>query len=153
MSKKVHKIDLLLRDICARLPYKPKCKVRYIVNNETTYGEDVWFEEDDMITRVNMDFREVYTEWTSEWHDVKNVKLYLRPLESMTEEEARELNELGDSISIDLSQFDYYLHIANINQINWLLAHHFDFNNLIKTGLAIEMSKEMYNSITIITYE
>ena len=163
---KERKIDLLLQDICARLSYSPMCHVRYIVNNETTDGEDVWFEADDKITRVNIDFREIYTEWTEDWHDIKNVKLYLRPLKSMTEAEQQELDELvSHYLDHDARKEDEYgsdsewrlydvtgiknlmggsrFYFDDMHHIyRWLDKNMFDYRGLIPAGVAIAVTEE-----------
>jgi hypothetical protein len=153
MSKKVHKIDLLLRDICMRLPFEPRCRVRYIVNNETTDGEDVWFEEDYKITRVNMDLREVYTEWTQEWHDIKNVKLYLRPMKSLSKDEIKDINDLSNKrgeyqVEPGMVVLPFVLPITSMKEIiDWYYSKHIDISDIIKDGNAVEMPEKIYNEI------
>ena len=63
-------------------------------------------------------------------------KPYLRPMSSMTEEEAlrfegfkmKAINSVNIPNSIEL--------------IDWLNAHHFDYRGLIEKGLAIEVTEE-----------
>ena len=162
---KERKIDLLLHDICARLPYGVMCHVRYIVNNETTDG-DVWFERDDKITRVDVDNRLVYTEYTQEWHDIKNVKLYLRSLKSMTEIEKYELDELVshyldhdarleneygsdsewrlyDTTGIENIMGGRRFYFDDMSHIyNWLDKNMFDHRNLVPRKNAIPVTEE-----------
>ena len=153
---------LLFKDLGARLLYGVKCRVRYIVNNETTYGEDVWFEEDDKITRVNFDHTEVYTEWTQEYHDIGNIKLYLRPMASMTEEELDELRRrinkncnTGRVITKDnFEKVNDWVWFCNMREwecvgsimmgevIDYLNEHMFDWRGLIPKGLAIAVTEE-----------
>ena len=66
---------------------------------------------------------------------IEEVKPYLRPLESMTEEEEKEFIDLA--FRIDLKDDN-----AIIEQVDWLIAHHFDFRGLIKEDLAIEVNPE-----------
>ena len=120
--------ELLLQDLCARLPYGVRCNVKYIINNETTHGEDVESECTDIIKRINFDTYSVYTEWLGYESDIENIKLYLRPMSSMTEEERKYLQKLP---------FPY-------NFVDWLNSHHFDYRGLIEKGLALEAPKGMY---------
>lgn len=57
-----------------------------------------------------------------------NYKPYLRPMESMTDKEGEELNE----------------HITIYDDVDWMLAHYFDFRGLISKGLALEAPEGMY---------
>ena len=128
--------ELLLKDLCARLPYGIK-----ILHTGWDYDSDTDF--DTVETLIGIDDRFIYAVWDKtgdrEKHclSVSNWKPYLRPMSSMTEEEKWEFNELGATSSSiqDLS----------INEIDWLNAHHFDYRGLIDKGLAIEAPKGMYN--------
>ena len=83
---------------------------------------------------------------------IENIKPYLRPMSSMTDEEKREIyNWLVEN---DVDWFDFNkLRLDEILisfdsswlLVNWLLEHHFDFMGLIEKGLALEAPKEMYN--------
>lgn len=90
------------------------------------------------------------------WHscNIENVKPYLFPLSSMTENQKEEFNDLTTSIKLDLSEIgsaiDYYNMDIDINEysyvsledmltcIDWLNSHHFDYRGLIDKGLAID---------------
>ena len=143
--------ELLLKDLCARLPYGVQCKVHYIINNETTDGEDVDAEETDTITKVDTTHSQVYTDWLDDWSDVEDIKPYLRPMSSMTEEEKSKLNgiifDMGDKWFADESS----------NQDKWkacclaygecadyLNSIHIDYRGLIEKGLALEAPEGMY---------
>lgn len=134
--------ELLLKDLSARLPYGVKCKVNYIINNETTYGEDVESECIDTIKKISFDTCSVYTELLGYESDIEDIKPYLRPLSSMTEEEEKEY------INIDNRSYScpmVYAHIPASDRIDWLNAHHFDYHGLIERGLALEAPEGMYN--------
>lgn len=67
--------------------------------------------------------------------DCTEVKPYLRPLSSMTEEE-----------KIDYQAFFNYDGIEYPEEyIDWLNKYHFDYRGLIEKGLAIEAPNGMYN--------
>lgn len=122
--------QLLFKDLCWRLPYGVVCKISYTFNNETTNWEDVESTCEDIITKINFDTKEVFSDWLSEYSSIDDVKPYLRPMSSMTEEE---INELGEVITI-------------YDDVDWMLAHHFDVHNLIEKGLALEAPVNMYKT-------
>lgn len=136
--------ELLLRDLCARLPY------RLCVRDE--YGE---------IDYIN--YNDVH--FANYFDSILNgkVKPYLRPMSSMTEEEAKELSILCDitdvlSIKITDKYIDFEVDdgfssietkiiwfndiISSIEIFDWLNKNHFDYRNLIQMKLAIAVTKE-----------
>lgn len=126
--------QLLLKDLCARLPYRIVCKISYTFNNETTNWEDVESTCDDIITKINFDTKEVFSDWLSEYSSIDDVKPYLRPMNSMTEEEWKEYNQIiGKSF-------------AFTDEIDWLNEHHFDYRGLIEKRLALEAPENMYKT-------
>ena len=71
---------------------------------------------------------------------IPNVKPYLRPMSSMTEEEEEEWNSyvhVPDGKSLRRTPYC-------IKYMDWLLEHHFDFRHLIEKGLALEALEWMY---------
>lgn len=62
---------------------------------------------------------------------------YLRPLSSMTDEERKQYKKIAPGLL-----FDEGIRLPNVNQVVWLLQHHFDFRELIPKGLAIEVTEE-----------
>ena len=69
---------------------------------------------------------------------VKNLpKLLLRPMSSMTEEEAEELKQVAlvdnEGVPGDIPAY-----------IDWLNSHHFDYRGLIEKGLALQAPEGMY---------
>ena len=76
---------------------------------------------------------------------VEDFKPYLRPMSSMTEEENEEFEELFISYSISRDRNCVY-HSSrgdlNLEIIDWLNAHHFDYRGLIEKGLAVEVTEE-----------
>lgn len=79
-------------------------------------------------------------------------KPYLRPMQSMTKVEKKEISELIDApIEIDSDGDIIYLGGYSIIPcsdyqiyIDYLISHHFDFRGLIPMGLAIEAPEGMY---------
>ena len=129
--------ELLLRDLCARLPYS------LCVQDE--YGE---------IDYIN--YNDVH--FANYFDSILNgkVKPYLRPMSSMTEEEFTKLKEYSGLKydQLDLASFqngtykclDFYLSevpsVVVIKVFDWLNRYHFDYRNLIQIGLAIAVTKE-----------
>ena len=121
--------ELLLKDLCARLPYGVKIKLIRWDIDEGMYINTT-LEPDDIERLLNVE--EGNTE----------IKPYLFPLSSMTEEQKREYNMLltdiptyeyegGDIVTV----FETY---DNWMSIDYLNANHFDYRGLIEKGLAID---------------
>ena len=131
--------ELLLKDLCARLPYGVKI-------NESIQGD---------FTVIGLTTERVFTTCETEgWHNdfpIECIKPYLFPFSSMTEGQKEELNKkfnvqfLGNTIysihyhsegcwdtdlELDLQDWLWF--------INWCYKNHFDINNLIEKGLAID---------------
>ena len=134
--------NLLLIDLCARLPYgvmlkhisteKP-FKLFSIKRNEyTSYKKD----------GVELAVNGIYYDWfvNDTYHDIElYIKPYLRPMSSMTEEEREEYEHIALGIEIENG-----VRIPNVNQIDWLNKKMFDYRGLIPKGLALPAPKEMY---------
>lgn len=134
--------QLLLQDLCPRLPYGVCVHIRY-KEGEPCYGKltprDIqWFIDS----------------------NIENIKPYLRPMSSMTEEEKKELIVLfgmcqaiepgvggtpwynAPETKIELVEFTF-IHTHKL--IDWLNKHHFDYRGLIEKGLALEAPEGMYD--------
>jgi hypothetical protein len=153
--------DLLVRDLCARLPYGVK-----ILHEGWNYE---WDDELSTVERVvGIDDKFVYTKVIDthngeEYRDDKHTislfddKIFLRPMSSMTEKEKKELKDLLDAELVSCSDFGYLEggtlveYISSIPYslciyvIDWLNAHHFDYRGLIEKGLALPAPEGMYN--------
>lgn len=112
--------ELLIKDLCARLPYGVWNKHKL---------KSCAFDGKDMI----------------QTHHIKAIekgrydfyKPYLFPLSSMTEEQRKEYNSLR-SIGVDecgdITYFDTF------ESVDWCNKNHFDYRGLIPMGLAIDAS-------------
>ena len=115
--------QLLLKDLCARLPYGVICQL-------SNKDADV-----SIIEKLKLGGLEHFIAGSM------CVKPYIRPMSSMTEEEYEEsccVNEwthLEDGTEVPCMAY-----------IDWLNAHHFDYRGLIEKGLALEAPKDMYKT-------
>ena len=126
-----------MRDLCARLPYGVKVKLgdnpnifdlEYRIKFAVMYGDSDKLE--DIL-------------------DIINIKPYLFPLSSLTEEQR---NNIGELLLDTQKKFSPYgeintkgcdnLFISSVKQsnalINYCLTNHLDINGLIEEGLAID---------------
>lgn len=113
--------ELLLRDLSARLPYGVICqrlKNAYeLVDIDIKRGV-VYLLRD-----------ETYVPYSISAGD--EIKPYLRPMSSMTEEEKETYKMFFNEDGLINTSVDTYL--------DWLLENHFDYRGLIPMGLAIEV--------------
>lgn len=114
---------LLLKDICARLPYGvwTECKM-----SSCSFTSKQMLNEYD-ISLLKNDKYDFY-------------KPYLFPMSSMTEEQKREYNSLRNFVPTYHYEFgdiveDIEYH-DNYESIDYLITNHFDFRGLIPMGLA-----------------
>ena len=123
--------DLLIKDLCARLPYG--VKVEY--ENKIFDVEYVC----PMYEEIKLDIPETWT------IDVSEVKPYLFPLSSITEEQKNELREMewsfdNSTICNIIECFGTYRayvdHSCCYELIDWFIKNHFDYYGLIPMGLA-----------------
>lgn len=135
--------ELLLKDISARLPYGVKCQVQ---EDEYTYIGTLCRLEVDNKNGNLLDFVESISGLDCQV-SLSEVKPYLFPLSSMTEEQREEfLNIQAEERKILFDALIEYRYgkrdkkpvIAPYKQIEWLNKNHFDYRNLLDKGLAID---------------
>ena len=116
--------ELLLKDLSARLPYGVKV-------NDDIQGD---------FTLIGLTKERVFTTCEVEGcHNdfpIENIKPYLFPLSSMTEEQKKEYHELiggmfGTSALINFEVLEDFFH-----------KNHFDYRGLIPMGLAIDATNK-----------
>lgn len=128
--------DLLRKDLSARLPYGTIVSVTDGTIKYEAYIESVSYQNIQVSPVSDSNFT-AYT-----FYKISEIKPYLRPMSSMTEEEEIEyINIDNRSYSCPLE----YAHIPASERIDWLNAHHFDYRGLISKGLAIEAPEGMYD--------
>ena len=111
--------DLLLKDLCARLPYG----VKIAVDDEVEILEGI----------SALDTAAEYDSLRSS--DIEDIKPYLFPLSNMTEEQKVIYGDFCYAIIHSLA-WDMQ---ASLNELfDWLNKNHFDYRGLIEKGLAID---------------
>lgn len=118
----------IIKDISSRIPYRVKVKyedlqfiVLGIVNVRGEYFLKLKGQDKDV--------------------SIRDCRLYLRPMSSITEKERKELQYA--LLSMATSPYDQTKE-AMILTIDFYLSHHFDYRGLIEKGLALEAPSDMY---------
>lgn len=124
--------ELLLKDICARLPYGIKASY-YGVEEEC----ETW-DEIEGIT-LDEDFGG-YVDIGQYSLPIERIKPYLFPLSSMTREQKKEYGKACDLDTEILSKhhMDGTPFPALYNSQDWLNKNHFDIYGLIPMGIALD---------------
>ena len=128
--------QLLLKDLCARIPYRT-----FVCLNPGAYNKP----ETCILTGIHGE--KVHLNVDSDPFRINSIKPYLRPMSSMTEEERLYFHRNSGKVQILVDEeklitkpfYGYTIHL-----FDWLNAHHFDYHNLIGKGLAIEAPEGMY---------
>lgn len=124
--------DLLLKDLCARLPYNVICQVEFKENGK--YNSKVM-----LLSGIFTDEAYFTTKGGSIYSN--EYKPYLFPLSSMTEEQKQYLKNRfcydWDGEPYDL--WKCQIEIVDTEElIDWFNKNRFDYRGLIPTGLAID---------------
>lgn len=125
--------DLLLKDLCARLPYG--VEVEYNSINCEALSIDKYNEE--LTIRVCPGYSP----------DVKleDCKPYLFPLSSMTEEQKEEFNTQSLKLQLQVIDDEIMYEKATEFEVDFYNKHHLDWRGLIPMGLAIDATdKKIY---------
>ena len=126
--------ELLLKDLCSRLPYG--VKVEHLLHAPNNPSDLFAIDVDKQVLYCDHKGRE-------EWYKVEFVKPYLRPISSMTEEEKVQLFQyacIGEDMNGEF--IDEVQRKDCAAYIDWLNKNMFDYRGLIEKGLAIEVTKE-----------
>lgn len=116
--------DLLLKDLCSRLPYGVMASTKVGSNIIVSFiGDDIIKGED------------------GDSYDISFIKPYLRPMSSMTKEEKIDYDRLcsycleQDTVNYNITTLD---RTQLVYVIDWLNENHFDYRGLIEKGLVID---------------
>jgi len=134
--------ELLLKDLCARLPYG----IQVLADLDKEFDDGIV----GVLVRIESYVGKRYPELKGQYLlyqqgcltplVVDEVKPYLRPMSSMTEEEINEFILISDTV-LWLGDKKSTC-ILSLEQKDWLNAHHFDYRGLIEKGLAIKVTEE-----------
>jgi hypothetical protein len=115
---------LLLKDLCARLPYGVIVKDRN-ATHELSIGN---------------------TEFVDLFNGKCHIKPYLRPMSSMTEEEREKwASIINYTLNKEKGEMSVSVLVDDVSEYNdWLDKNMFDYRGLIPMGLALEAPKDMY---------
>lgn len=139
--------ELLLKDLCARLPYDVKIHAKCFDPDTNTEIEKVGvlsMIDNDTIVAFTTDDTNCYIYVT-----IHEIKPYLFPLSSMTDElwdkefRGYSITEFTrDSFKYDCETLEFYDYNPDLSSmigfINQLIKNHFDIYGLISKGLAID---------------
>ena len=150
--------ELLLNDLCARLPYEVKVSVNseYLSKRLIKAG----YDKSLVVYGITADGSVSFTldKGLMEYSmPILSIKPYLFPMSSMTEEQKKEYYSLADDVTIKPG-LAYCLGIKihciklgisdnpheevwdyiDLRALDWLNKNHFDYRGLIEKGLAID---------------
>lgn len=127
--------ELLLKDICARLPYGVHVEISWEYSKTDVYTSLEYYEFPNIDSLLNIFWDEKCI----------SIKPYLRPMSSMTN------NEMEDWYRQSKVDYDCefkpeptlsleHCHLS----IDWLNRYGFDYRGLIDKGVALEAPENMY---------
>lgn len=119
--------ELLIKDLCSRVSNGGYVKVS--VESTVGFGKDC----------VVVDIHNLSNFLETTDFNLENVKVYLRPMSSMTDKEKLEY----DQIRYD-PWHSHYDEQISFKMIDWLDKKMFDYRGLIPMGLALEAPEDMY---------
>ena len=131
--------ELLLKDLCSRLPYRVKAYVKNWSKLDRKYYEGVYTVESihPFLNNILV-CSERFSVEVLVGHDDYEIKPYLFPLSSMTEEQKKEYHNLcsvGTDECGDIIYFDTY------ESIDYLNKNKFDYRYIIPMGLAEDATR------------
>lgn len=134
--------ELLYRDLCSRLPYGVKILAKYVDGSDAKEKEGkgrlALIDSDLVVAFID----EIEDNNSFTYIALHEVKPYLFPMSSMTEEQKREYNSLRDFVPTYHYEFGDIVEDTelydNFESIDYLIANHFDYRGLIPMELAID---------------
>jgi hypothetical protein len=116
--------ELLLKDLCARLPYKVKVQDIYYNSLEPA---PVWL--------IDINAQNVRMFADEGYQSIEHIRPYLFPLSSMTKEQKEEYHNL---CSVGTDECGDIIYFNTYESIDYLNKNKFDYRYLIPMGLAID---------------
>ena len=144
--------ELIIKDICSRLPYGLIIDFNGIIT--TLHDIKVFQLYDGDTIKDYICLIDIFGD--DDYIDVENIKPYLFPMSSMTEEQTKEYYSFADDVTIKPKpgRFGIKIHCIklgisdnpheevwdyiNLDALDWLNKNHFDYRGLIEKGLAID---------------
>ena len=131
--------ELLLKDLCARLPYGVFVSVHDTFKYSTVPYETVYLKASDISSLIDtISLNERYSNKDKQFNrivkerkDFLEFKPCLFPMSSMTEEQKKEYQYITERWMYDSSY-------SISDSIDWLNKNHFDYRGLIEKGLATD---------------
>lgn len=141
--------DLLIQDLCGRLPYGVKIELR---NSRKYHHENISKGNRNTVDKLKGFTGKYFTiyhdnpldwDWSDSDVEVEDIKPYLFPMSNMTEEQKKECNFADDLDSdiLDAALCTNHYNRTGIptviyNLVDWCNKNHFDYRGLIPMGLA-----------------
>lgn len=135
--------DLLIKDLCARLPYGVKGQCEIDASYDTSFGTIYQTHKfDAVVYGINEDLllvtlliededeQNFAEEEVADGIDILDFTPYLLPMSSMTDEQEKEYNNLN------CYEFGCFPHTEEA--LDYLIKNHFDYRGLIENGLALD---------------
>ena len=135
--------ELLLQDLCARLPYGVKLWHESYVDLITLHS----IEATQFAVEISIDNSISNTAF---WNSIEQIKPYLFPLSSMTEEQKKFFKDRPIFLDSDndlvvkedfLGNSQFTMLDDWVEVILWLVKNHFDYRGLIPKGLAKDATR------------
>ena len=120
--------DLLLKDLCGRLPYGVKVKF-----GDSKPALLTVIEHDEFGWRIGSE-----DEFGGMITFIDNVKPYLFPMSSMTKEQKEEFNTQSLELQLKVIDEEIMYEKATEFEVDFYNKHHLDWRGLIPMGLAID---------------
>ena len=134
---------LVFNELSARLFYGFKVKITSNNKDYPDFGKEevgtvrglLCFPDEDDSNKSYFTVITTYDTNRSQGQGIEDVKPYLRPMSSMTDEEEKQFQD------VNMYELPYM-----VVGLDWLNAHHFDYRGLINDGLALEAPEGMYET-------
>lgn len=133
--------QLLLKDLCARVPYVTFVYVEWHETEELEICEGCEDDEEEpnIHTLISCDYYGECDLDDNLYKTIYDIKPYLRPLSSMTAEEK-------EDFGVPFTSEGLVTLADTVECMDWLNKHNFDYRGLIGKGLALEAPEDMYKT-------
>lgn len=131
--------DLVLKDICSRLPYNVKAYVKHWSSIDQKYYEGVYDVKSAFpsLNEIHVQSKSGSVDVTLGYYD-HEFKPYLFPLSSMTEEQKKEIEDILIELSLKAISDEIGSEVVASYEIDFYNKNHLDYRGLIPKELAID---------------